>query len=604
MIPEKLIPTRLVFPSQRPAPVLESARPPSRFRTVVLLYHLAELATITLWLRLTLRLSPARYARRVRRFLQRAGPVGVKLGQTLGMRSDLLPAEFAVVLARLREPGTVVPFADVRRVVEKDLGVPLEERFEEFAEAPFAAATSFQVHRALLRRERVWVAVKVLSPFAEQTFAGDVALLRRVTGWLHRLRLYPKMRWLDLFREVEEVSARELDLRFEAAALRQLRRTLRPHGMYVPEVFAAHSTRRVLATEFIHAALMSDYIEMKQTDPDRLTAWLRENNIHPRKLARRLFHSVWRQILEDGFFHTDLHPGNVVLLRDSRLAVIDCRCVGELEAETRVKQRGFAEALADGEYSTAAEYSFLLASRLPLVDLGEVKAEMVRLWRRWENRNHVRELSAEEKSLTRMLDGLNRILYRHHFESQWPLARLGWTLVHAEASILQLAANVNYVHWMRQYFRRARRRRNRIDLRDVGDRAARTTAYLMGLPKAMAADSVAQQEVLRRQARAFRASTSKSGYLLAALFSLLATGLLVVGAFLLCVFLRQHHDVALAPVLGRQLGALADDVPRLGYVAWVVVLSLVVYFQRRMARAKRVYLQRDVVHRPEARPAI
>jgi ubiquinone biosynthesis protein len=584
--------------------VVEQAQKPSRFRALVLLYHLALLAAVVLWLRLTLRLTPARLARRLHRFLLRVGTVGIKLGQTLAMRSDLLPPAFAAELATLREPGAALPFAAVRRVVEQELGATLESRFEEFSPVPFEATMSFQLHRARLRREQVWVAVKVLSPYAEETFSRDIALLRRVTGWLHAFGLFPKMRWLDLYREVEEQNGRELDLRFEAAALKQLARTLPPHGVYVPEVFTAHCTRRLLVMEFIHAALMADYIAVKRADPNRLAAWLEENNIQPRKLARRLFHSVWRQVLEDDLFHTDLHPGNVILLRDSRLAVIDCRGVGELEAESLVKHRGFAEALAEGEYLTAAEYSFLLASRLPLVDLGEVKAEMVRLWRGWEMRNYVRELPAAEKSLTRMLDGLNRILYHHQFESQWSLARLAWTMVNADTSILHLASDVNYLHWLRQYFRLARRRGNRINLQEAADRVAGTAAAVLKLPKVLAADSVAQQEVLRRQARVFHGSTSKSGYFLATLCSLLATGLLLVGAFLACAFLHQRYEASLEPVLGPQLTGLVKQVPLWGDGTWVVVGLLVAYFQRRLVRVKRVYLQQDVVRRPEARVAI
>src|SRR5262249_52672084 len=197
--------------------------------------------------------------------------------------------------------------------------------------------TSFQVHRARLRQEQVWVAVKVLRPYAEATFARDVVILRRMTSWLEFLPVYPNMRWQGLCREVEEAGRRELELRFEAAALRQLQQTLPAHGVYVPEVHGTYSTRRILTMEFIHAALMADLVALKQTDPQRLAAWLEENNIQPRRLAKRLFYSIWRQILEDNFFHADLHPDNVIVLRDSRLAVIDCRSAGQLEAENLTK---------------------------------------------------------------------------------------------------------------------------------------------------------------------------------------------------------------------------------------------------------------------------
>ncbi|HEY7314084.1 MAG TPA: AarF/ABC1/UbiB kinase family protein [Gemmataceae bacterium] len=604
MLPEKLIPTRLVFPSERPPIVLEPLRPPSRLRPFLLLFGLVHLWLLALWLRLTLRFTPARYARRVRAFLLQLGPVGRMLGQLLAMRSDLIPAEFAAELAVLEERGTGVPFDLIRQVVERELHKPLESHFEEFHEVPFTATTSFQLHRARLRREGVWVAVKVLRPHIEETTARDLALLRRLTGWLQLLRVYPKMRWSDLWREVAEVSTRELDLRFEAASLRHLRRTLPPHGVYVPDIYPDYSTRRVLVMEFIHAALLADYAELKRTDPHVLDAWLKENNIRPRRLARRLFHSVWRQILEDNYFHTDLTPYNVILLRDSRLAVIDCRGVGMFEMETLAKHRRFVESIAEGEYATAAEFSFLLSSRLPVVDLGEVKAQFVRLWRQWETRNYVPGLPAAEKSLTRMLDGLNRIMFRYHFEAQWGMARFARTLINAEVSILQLADEVNYLIWLRRYLRAAERRNNRINVRELSDRAVITAMAALELPKLMSADSIAQQEVLRRQARVFHGSTTKTGYLLGTLYGALASAWLLVGALLTCAFLDQHYQTPLEPMLGPQLLSVVRALPPLSYGVWVGVLLVVLYLYRRLIRLKRGVLQTDAVQRPEARPAI
>jgi ubiquinone biosynthesis protein len=604
MLPEKLIPTRLVLPSQRPPIVLEYVRPPSRLRPLLLLFGLVRLWLIALWLRLTLRFTPAHYARHVRTFLLQLGPVGRKLGQLLAMRSDIIPPEFAAELAVLEERGSGAAFEQIRAVVESELEHPLEERFEEFHEAPFMATTSFQLHRARLRREGVWVAVKVLRPHSEKTAARDLALLRRLTGWLLFLRVYPKMRWFDLWREVAEVSTRELDLRFEAASLRQLRQTLPPHGVYVPDIYPDYSTRRVLVMEFIHAALLADYAEMKRIDPQRLGAWLKENNIRPRTVARRLFHSVWRQILEDNFFHADLNPYNVILLRNSRLAVIDCRGVGMFEMETLAKHRRFVESIAEGEYATAAEFSFLLASRLPVVDLGEVKAQFIRLWRQWETRNYVHGLPTTEKSLTGMLDGINRIMFRHHFEAQWGLARFTRTLINAEVSILQLAEEVNYLVWLRRYLRAAERRNNRLNVREVADRAVITATAALELPKMMSADSIAQQEVLRRQARVFHGSTTKTGYLLGTLYGALAAAWLLIGALLVCAFLDQHYPMPFDAVLGPQLLAVVRSLPPLSYAEWVGVLLIVLYLYRRMVRLKRGVLQQDAVQRPEARPAI
>ena len=604
MLPQELTPTRLVRTSERPKVVIEEPRAPGRFRTLFFLFHLVRLGATALWLRLTWRLTATRFAGHARSFFLRLDTVGVKLGRTLSMRSDLLPAGLAAELATLSEQGTGVPFATTQRTLEEELGVPLERHFDDFGAEPFAATTSFQLHRARLRREQIWVVVKVLRPGIEAAVARDLALLRRVTGWLQALGIYPKMRWVDLFREVEDVSTRELDLRFEAAALQQLARTLPAHGVHVPEVFLPYSTRRILVMEFIHAALLADYVALKRTDPERLADWLEENNIQPRKLARRLFHSVWRQIFEDNFFHADLNPYNVVLLRDNRLGVIDCRSVGQLEADSLAKHRHFIEAIADGEYATAAEYSFLLAFRLPNIDLGEVKAEFVRVWRRWESRNYVRELPAQEKSITGMIDALSRIMYRYRFETQWSLARFGATLVNGDTSVLQLASDVNYVYWLRDYFRAANRRSQRFKIAEIANRTVNTATAVVELPKTLSAVSTIQQEILRRQARVFQGSTTKTGYFLATVYAFLASGLLVLGAFFTCALLDQHYAVALEPVLGAQLTGWVHSLPNIGYWPWVVVLVAVLFLFRRMILAKRGYLQQNEIRRREAGPAI
>ena len=188
MLPSGWITSHLVAPSERrPVPIKE-VRGLSRFRTWFVLYHLVQLAALVLWLRVTMRLTPAEYAQRLRSFLQRMGTLWVKAGQLMGMRSDLLPPELTMELAQLRDEGAGFPFEAVERILAQELGAPLEQWFDEFEAAPFAAATGFQLHRARLRRERRWVAVKILRPYSEQIFSHDFKLMRRLTAWLRRLR--------------------------------------------------------------------------------------------------------------------------------------------------------------------------------------------------------------------------------------------------------------------------------------------------------------------------------------------------------------------------------------------------------------------------------
>ena len=184
------------------------------------------------------------------------------------------------------------------------------------------------------------------------------------------------------------------------------------------------------------------------------------------------------------------------------------------------------------------------------------------------------------------------------------MARLAWTVVNADTSILKLASDVNYLQWLRQYFRAANRRRNRLNPQEIADRATLTLASVVQLPKTLSAMSIAQQEILRRQARVFQASTSKTGWFLAMLCSFLASGLLLCGGLVICTILGQVCEVPLEPVLGPQLTAVVSALPSLGFWPWVGVLVLVLLFYWRVMVVRRSYLQRDMVPPPEARPAI
>ncbi len=113
----------------------------------------------------------------------------------------------------------------------------------------------------------------------------------------------------------------ELDYQYEASSMRRMRKRLRRHGVYVPKVYPDYTKGRLLVSEFIHAVLMADYIRLAEADPVLVRSWEAANNVDPTRVAKRLIHSMWRQLFEENLYHGDLHPGNIVLLRDSRVAL-------------------------------------------------------------------------------------------------------------------------------------------------------------------------------------------------------------------------------------------------------------------------------------------
>jgi ubiquinone biosynthesis protein len=348
---------------------------------------------------------------------------------------------------------------------------------------------------------------------------------------------------------------------------------------------------------------MSDLIQVAESDPSRLGRWLAQNDIDPTRLARKLFNSVFRQIFEDNLFHADMHPGNVVLLRHGRLAVIDCRNLGSLEAENLAKHQMFLEALADGELSLAAELFLFLAMRLPLVDVTEVKAELMRVWRVWEKRVHIPDLPLAEKSLSRMMQELNDVVFRYGFESQWWLAKLTQTWANLDASLEYLDPQLNYLKRLRRYLRAAHRRAVRAKRRRARRMLSEGLTNAVELPQLVAEYALFQQTILRRQAQVLQGATVKIAQLFATACGLSAF-LLALVFLLLSAALLQDQRMDLPPqLLGSQIASLVDRLAHWGAGTLLLAMTATLTATLVLRRLQRVFRQR-VVRVPEPRVAV
>jgi ubiquinone biosynthesis protein len=603
MLPSKLSPTRLLQPSERSPVAVVRPKRPSRLRTWYVLYHFFLMICAFLALRLTGRFSRREYGRRVRHFLERMGTLWIRAGQILALRSDVFSADFCDELSNLRDKGSGIPFELAQTIIEDELGAPLERHFDEFQQHPFDATTISQVHLAHLRDEDIWVAVNVQRPHARWMFQHDAKLIRRIVRLLRVFSIHPNMRWQDLCIELDALMTRELDYRYEASSLRQLKKRLRPHGVYVHKVISKYSARRIFVTEFVRGALMSDYVRLRQADPPRLAGWLETNHVDARKLARRLFHSVFRQVFEDNLFHADMHPKNIILLRNSRFSVLDARNVGSLESENLAKHRMFFEALADQNYTVAADLYLFLASSLPVVDVAAVRSQLVRAFRAWETRTHIRELPLREKSISRLFHDLNNITFRSGFQSQWSMSRLARTWANLDASLECLWPEMNYLTQMRKYFRRARRRDDRKITRNATTHIVQNLSDAARLPKGLAENELFRQTIIRRQARVFQGSTSKVASVVSALFSLLSFGLLLTVLFLCAAFVQQHCDVPMQGILGRQWSVALQKLSLENYWWGLGTLLLAAFLYVLTRRWTRYFRQRDV-RVPEVRAAV
>ncbi|QEY24945.1 ubiquinone biosynthesis regulatory protein kinase UbiB [Neisseria animalis] len=298
------------------------------FRTLYL-FNLSELFVPYIrqdWLRRLIGKLPqsAEYAGeplpvRLRLALESLGPIFIKFGQVLSTRPDLIPHPYAVELAKLQDK--VPPFdAQLSRTqIEKSLGRAIGDLYAEFETEPVASASIAQVHKARLYSGET-VAVKVLRPNLVPVIEQDLALMRFGAAWIERLfadgkRLKPR----EVVAEFDKYLHDELDLMREAANASQLYRNFQNSDMLiVPKVFYDYCSQDVLTIEWMDGTPVSD------------VATLKSGGIDLEKLADYGVEIFFTQVFRDGFFHADMHPGNILVAPDNRYIALDFGIVGTL----------------------------------------------------------------------------------------------------------------------------------------------------------------------------------------------------------------------------------------------------------------------------------
>lgn len=284
--------------------------------------------------------------------LEQMGPTFIKLGQLLSTRPDLLPLPYVDALARLQDKVEPVPFDEVERVVTDELGVRISKAFQEFDPTPLAAASLGQVHRARMRDGRL-VAVKVQRPRIRERVREDLDALEDVAQFLDRhTEAGQRYEFGKLLEEFRRSVRRELDYRVEAGNLAILAEHLLEFDrIMVPAPIDDYTTSRVLTMEYVRGRKITSLSPLARLDIDGA------------ELTEQLFRAYLKQILVDGFFHADPHPGNVFLTDDGRIALLDLGMVARLAPSAQDKLLQLLIAISEGRGDDVADTAIRIGER-------------------------------------------------------------------------------------------------------------------------------------------------------------------------------------------------------------------------------------------------
>lgn len=406
---------------------------------------------------------------RVRRALEELGPSFIKLGQLLSTRADLFPPEYIRELSKLQDQVPAIPFNQIRQVVEAELGKPIEAVFSHFEPICLAAASVAQVHAARLHNGEN-VAVKVVRPSIERGIRKDVQLMYYVAEKLEKKsELGRILGAVNLVNEFERTIMRELDMLIEAAHIDRFAHTFRESKeIYIPKVHWSHTTKSVLVMERIQGFKMDDIEQIQR------------HGIDPKQVALAGLRSFSRQLMEAGIFHADPHPGNVLVMPDGRVSLIDFGIVGYLDEETMLRIAHVFLGFAEHDYDLlmeAFEAAGLIDGRN--MDLKQFRADLVEMSEPFYGR------SLSTISVRDVYDQVMRLVYKYHIRLPRNLLLLLKTFIQTESLGKILGSDASLLEVTQPYAKRLLQQGIEAQklLKNLGRDARTAGGYLRGMPK-------------------------------------------------------------------------------------------------------------------------
>jgi ubiquinone biosynthesis protein len=356
--------------------------------------------------------------------LEALGPTFIKLGQLLSSRSDLLPGPYLDALARLQDKVEPFSFQEVEEIVSSELGVRISKGFAEFDNVPIAAASLGQVHRAQLRDGRP-VAVKVQRPGIRQVILEDLDAFAQITAMVDKhTEIGRRFAFQDMLEEFRKTLLRELDYRREAMNLVILANNLREYPrLVIPRPVDDYTTSRVLTMDFVKGRKVTDLSKLAKIDLDN------------RELAEDLCRAYLDQILVDGFFHADPHPGNLLVTEDGRLALLDLGMVARIDPAMQEQLLKLLLAVSSGQGQEAAQLTIQIGTPLEGRDEARYRREVADLVSSFQN------VSGEQIQVGRAMISLARLAAENGIRPAPELTMMGRALLQLDETARALDAD-------------------------------------------------------------------------------------------------------------------------------------------------------------------
>ena len=374
----------------------------------------------------TIRKSKHPQSKRIRLALQELGPTFIKFGQMLSTRVDLIGDDLAQELSKLQDRVDPSIGKEVFDIIQEEFEQDYRSIFKVLNSKPVASASIAEVFKGVTQNNQE-VAIKILRPDIEKQFKKDISLLYKVAYLIEKRSVkYKRLKLHDVIGVFEKTVLKEIDLRFEAAAASELKdNSKNDSGVYIPTIHWKLVSKRVLTLEWIEGVSIYDIKQLKQ------------KKIDLKQLGRNLIYMFLNQSYRDGFFHADLHPGNVLVKNNGDIVLLDFGIIGRLDKRTKIYLAEILKGFVERDYNSIAEVhrrAGYISRNVSLDDFAQACRSVG---------EPIVGVSTDDISIAKLLTHLFEITEEFNMEVQPQLLLIQKTTVMIEGLISILNANIN-----------------------------------------------------------------------------------------------------------------------------------------------------------------
>ncbi len=274
---------------------------------------------------------------RLRSAFERLGPTFIKFGQLLSLRPDLVPPEYVEEFEKMQDKVPTFPFSEAKKIIEQELKKPLNRVFTSFEQKPIASASMAQVYKAKIKGQTV--AVKVQRPGIRKQIESDIEIMYKVAELLeHQVPVLKEFRIKAIIHEFEKWTLKELNFNIEAYYAQRIANNFKgSRALKVPKIYEKYTTDKVLVMEFLDGIPLHNVREIKK------------KKINLKKVIRNGYYIILKQVFVDGFFHADPHPGNILVLKDGTIGLIDFGILGHFDKKLKKSALDLFQAFVEND---------------------------------------------------------------------------------------------------------------------------------------------------------------------------------------------------------------------------------------------------------------